>query len=70
MTIEEFQNKFSKNQRFDKFWYHGLCYATISFSLFMLFSISTDTNIKIAGNKTFHFASFIFLLLLYWFYII
>ncbi len=63
MTIEEFQNKFKKNKRFDKFYYHGLCYATIGFSLFMLFSVSTNTNINFTGNKTFHFVSFIFLLL-------
>lgn len=64
MTIEEFQNKFKKNKRFDKVWYHGLCIATIGFSLFMLYSVTTNTNIKITGNKTFHFFAFIFLLLL------
>lgn|SRR5690554_1595950 len=63
MTIEEFQNKFKRNKRFDKVWYHGLCIATIGFSLFMLYSILTDTNIKIIGNKTFQFFGFVFLFL-------
>jgi hypothetical protein len=64
MTIDEFQNKFRKNKRFDKYWYHGLCFAVIIFSLFMLYSLVTDTNIKIVDSKTFHFTGFIFLLLL------
>ena len=64
MTIEEFQNKFKRNKRFDKFWYHGLCFATIGFSLFMLYSVSTNTIINFSGNKTFHFWSFVFLLFL------
>lgn len=64
MTIEGFQNKFKKNKHFDKLWYYGLCFATIGFSLFMLYSISTGTNIKFSGNKTFHFLGFTFFLLL------
>ncbi len=63
MTLEEFQDKFKRNKRFSNFWYHGLCFATICFSIFMLFSIATDTYLKIVGNKTFHFLAFVILLL-------
>lgn len=64
MTIEEFQNKFKKNKRFDKYWYHGLCFATIGFALFMLFSLLSDTNIKFTGDKTIHYIGFVILLLM------
>lgn len=63
MTLEEFENKFRKNKRFDNYWYHGLCFATIGFSLFMLFSLATDSNIKFSGNMTFHYTGLIFLFL-------
>jgi hypothetical protein len=64
MTLVEFQNRFNRNKRFDKYWYHGLCIATIGFSLFMLYSLATDSTIKITGNKTFHSFVFICLFLL------
>jgi hypothetical protein len=63
MTLEEFQNKFKRNKRFDKYWYRGLCIATISFSLFMLYSLATNSTIIITGNKTFHFFGFLSLFL-------
>lgn len=62
MTLEEFENKFRKNKRFDKYWYHGICCATICFSLFMLYSITTD-NFKVTGSKAFHLSGFVLLLL-------
>ena len=64
MTFEEFEKKFKKNTRFDKYWYHGLCYATIGFAIFMLFALLTNSIIRFSGNKLFHSSMFSFLILL------
>jgi hypothetical protein len=64
MTFDEFENKFKRNVRFDKYWYHGLCYLTIGFGLFMLFALLTNSFIKFSGNRTFHYFMFSFLTLL------
>ena len=64
MTLGDFQNRFKRNKRFDKYWYHGLCIATIGFSLFMLYSLATNSIVNFTGNKAFHFFCFISLFLL------
>ena len=64
MTFDEFENKFKKNNRFDKYWYQGLCYLTIGFGLFMLTSLATNSFIKFSGNRTFHYSGFCLLTLL------
>ena len=64
MTFDEFQNKFKRNIRFDKYWYHGLCYLTIGLGLFMLIALVTNSFIKFSGNRTFHYTMFCFLTLL------
>ena len=64
MTFEEFENKFKRNIRFDKYWYYGLCYFTIGFGLFMLTALLTNSFIKFSGNKTFHYSLYCFLILL------
>lgn len=64
MTFDEFENKFKKNVLFDKYWYHGLCYLTIGFGLFMLTALLTDSLIIFSDNRTFHYFTFSFLTLL------
>lgn len=64
MTFEEFEKKFKKNTGFDKYWYHGLCYLTIAFAIFMLFALWTNSIIRFSGNKNFHGGLFSFLILL------
>ena len=64
MTLEQFEIRFKKNKRSDKYWYHGLCFSTIAFSFFMLYSLVTGTQINFIGNKTFHYSYFIFLFFL------
>jgi hypothetical protein len=64
MTFEEFENKFKRNTRFDKYWYHGLCYLIIGVGLFMLTALLTNSLIKFSGNRAFHYSMFCFLTLL------
>ena len=64
MTLEEFENKFKRNVRFDNYFYHGLCYVTIAFGLFMLTALMTNQFIKFSGNRTFHYSMFSFLTLM------
>jgi hypothetical protein len=42
MSLEEFENKFRKKKRFDKYWYHGLCLVIIGFSLYVLYVVVTE----------------------------
>lgn len=44
MTQEEFESKFKKSTRFDRYYYHALCFAIIGFSLFVLFKLLTDKD--------------------------
>lgn len=62
MTLDEFQNKFKKNTRFDKYWYHGLCYLTIAGGLFMLYSDWTNSIVESADKSFPHAFGFIFLI--------
>src|SRR5690606_23227451 len=59
----QFEIKFKKNNRFNKYWNYSLCFAIIVFSLFMLYSLETDKD-KFSGSNTFYYLGFGFLLLL------
>lgn len=64
MTIEEFNDKFKRNTRFDKYWYTGLCYLTISFGLFMTFALLTKSFVRFSGSLAGHLSIYLFLILL------
>ncbi len=64
MTLEEFKNQFKKKKIVDKFWYQILCFVAIIFSVFMIYSLVTKTNINFSGNRSFHFIGFTLIILL------
>ena len=65
MNLEEFENKFRKKKRFDKYWYHGLCLAIIGVSLFCLYSVVIKHfQVYSVRDKLFLISGLTFLLIL------
>jgi hypothetical protein len=65
MSLEEFENKFRKKKRFDKYWYHGLCLVIIGVSLYALYLVVTERfQVFSVRDKLFLISLFTFLLIL------
>ena len=64
MTFDQFEKKFTKKKKSNKTWYHFLCYLTLAFASFMLFSLLTDSFINFSGNRGFHICGFTFMIIL------
>jgi uncharacterized protein (DUF1499 family) len=72
MTLEDFQNRFRRTNRFDRYWYHGLCLLYIAFSIYIIYEVVTNSKTE-PYNKIwtpFLFSLFLFSLGTYGLYVL